>query len=131
MMMCKDFAMESFPGASKVDKLSLANDTEQFFKEEELFEKRAYHEKVLREPEIIEAFEDFKANYQEERDVSIIDEFDVSPSAVKKLKRVFKSVIKLDKNFHIYVHGNRDLIKNGYDEESRMKYYQVFYKEES
>ncbi len=131
MMMCKEFAMDAFPGSSKADKLSLAKDTERFFKEEDLFEKTSYHEKVLREPEIIEAFEDYKSNYQQERDVSIIDEFDVSPAAVKKLKRVFKSVIKLDKNFHIYVHGNRDLIKSGYDEEVGMKFYQVFYNEET
>ncbi len=131
MMMCKEFALEAFPEASKADKLSLVNDTERFFKEEELFDKRHYHEKVLREPEIIEAFEDYKNNYKEEREVSIVDEFDVSPAAVKKFKRVFKSIIKLDKNFHIYVHGNRELIRNGFDEEMGMSYYQVFYKEES
>ena len=131
MMMCKEFAMDAFPGSSKSDKLCLAKDTERFFKEEDLFDKVSYHEKVLREPEIIEAFEDYKSSYQQERDVSILDEFDVSPAAVKKLKHVFKSVIKLDKNFHIYIHGNRDLIRNGYDEELGMKFYQVFYKEES
>jgi hypothetical protein len=52
-----------------------------------------------------------------------------SESAVKKQARVFKSVIKLDKNFHIYVHGNRELIEQGTDEKG--KYYKVYYKEES
>ncbi len=61
----------------------------------------------------------------------MVDEFDISGSAVKKMKKVFKSVIKLDKNFHIYVHGNRDYIRKGFDEESGMNYYQVFFKEES
>jgi len=131
MMMCREFAMEAFPSSSKAEKLSLASETEKFFKEQDLFDKLSYQEKVLQEPEIINAFEDYKSNYQQERDVEIIDEFDVSPSAVRKLKRVFKSVIKLDKNFHIYVHGNRDLIRKGFDEESGLHYYQVFYKEES
>ena len=40
-----------------------------------------------------------------------------------------KSVIKLDKNFHIYVHGNRELIEQGEDEKG--KYYKVYFKEES
>ncbi len=131
LMMCRDFAMDAFPNSSKAEKLSLANDTEKFFKEQDLFDKVSYQEKVLQEPEIIQAFEDYKSEYLQNREVEIVDEFDVSPAAVKKLKRVFKSVIKLDKNFHIYVHGNRDLIKRGFDEESGMNFYQVFYKEES
>jgi hypothetical protein len=86
---------------------------------------------VLQEPEIIEAFEDYKQNYVAQKEIDIVDEFDVAPQAVIKMKRVFKSVIKLDKNFHIYVHGNRDLIKKGYDEDSGYHFYQVFFKEES
>lgn len=131
LMMCKEFSMEAFPDASQADKLSLARESEKFFKEQELFDKISFHEKVLQEPEIIDAFEDYKSKYQEERNVQVVDEFDIAPAAVKKLKSVFKSVIKLDKNFHIYVHGNRDYIKKGYDEECGLNFYQVFFKEES
>ena len=38
-------------------------------------------------------------------------------------------VIKLDKNFHFYVHGSRELIEQGVDEEGR-KFYKIYYKEE-
>lgn len=131
MTMCRDFAMEVFPDASMADKLALANDSAQYFRKSEVFDKAEFYEKTLQSPEIIEAFEEYKTRYQEERDLQLVDEFDVAPAAVKKLKQVFKSVIKLDKNFHIYVHGNRDLIRKGYDEESRMHFYQIFFKEES
>ena len=50
--------------------------------------------------------------------------------AVKKQARSIKSIIKLDKNFHIYVHGSRELIEQGVDEEGR-KFYKIYYKEES
>jgi hypothetical protein len=60
----------------------------------------------------------------------MVDEFDISTQAVKKQAKVFKSILKLDKNFHIYVHGNRELIEQGYDEEKHMKYYKVYYREE-
>lgn len=43
---------------------------------------------------------------------------------------MLKSVIKLDKNFHIYVHGRRDLIERGFDEEKGKKYYKVYFDEE-
>ena len=35
---------------------------------------------------------------------------------MKKSKRFLRSVIKLDKNFHIYVHSRPDNIERGYDE---------------
>ena len=41
-----------------------------------------------------------------------------------------RSVIKLDKNFHIYVHGGEQLIEQEYDEERGMKYYKLYYREE-
>lgn len=53
-----------------------------------------------------------------------------SESAVKKSSRSMKSVIKLDKNFHIYVHGGEGLIKKGYDPETGMAFYQLYFKEE-
>ena len=38
-----------------------------------------------------------------------------------------KSVIKLDKNFHIYVHGGEGLIRKGYDPETGMAFYQLYF----
>jgi len=131
LTMCRDFAMEVFPEASMADRLALANDSADYFRKTEVFDKNDFYAKTLQTPEIIEAFEDYKVRYQQEKDLNLADEFEVAPSAVKRLKQVFKSVIKLDKNFHIYVHGNRDLIRRGYDEESKMHFYQLFFREES
>jgi hypothetical protein len=40
-------------------------------------------------------------------------------------------VIKLDKNFHIYVHGNRELIEKGYDEVLQKHYYKIYFDQEA
>ena len=40
-------------------------------------------------------------------------------------------VEKLDKYFHIYVHGGEQLIEQEYDEVRGMKYYKLYYKEEN
>ncbi len=42
-----------------------------------------------------------------------------------------RSVLKLDKNFHIYIHGDRELIERGYDEEKGKSFYKVYFEEES
>ena len=56
--------------------------------------------------------------------------FEISAHAVKKQARVFKSVLKLDKNFHIYIHGDRNKIEHGVDEQGR-KFYKIFYEQEA
>jgi hypothetical protein len=42
-----------------------------------------------------------------------------------------KSVIKLDKNFHIYIHGERQMVEKGYDAEKQLNFYKLFFKEEA
>ena len=69
-----------------------------------------------------------RQEYEQDRDIRIEDEFGISDSAVKKQARSYKSVIKLDRNFHIYVHGNRNLLEQGEDEKG--KFYKVYYEEE-
>jgi len=74
---------------------------------------------------------DYKRNFESSRNFAIEDEFDIHLSAVKKQQRVFKSVLKLDRNFHIYIHGRRDLLERGVDEKTGKKYYKLYYDEES
>ena len=49
---------------------------------------------------------------------------------MKKQAKIFKSVLKLDNNFHIYIHGKRELIEQGVDPNGR-KFYKIYYEEES
>ena len=49
---------------------------------------------------------------------------------MEKQERRMKSVIKLDKNFEIYVHGAEQLIQRGFDPQTGMHYYQLFFREE-
>ena len=62
--------------------------------------------------------------------MNIEDNFDISETAVKKQSKNFKSVIKLDKNFHVYVHGDTKFLEKGFNEEVNMNYYRLYFKEE-
>jgi hypothetical protein len=81
---------------------------------------------VFTDEKVINAFDEFK----QDRHLNLSNNFDISTPAVKRNSNVFKSVIKLDKNFHIYVHGNRELIERGVDEDGR-KFYKLYYNEET
>lgn len=133
MSMYKTFVTKELPQqfeVTKADQAELINESVKFFKGKEEFDFEDFGNEVLKQPEVIQSFNDFSNKYQQERDIEIADNFTISDAAVKKQSRAFKSVIKLDKNFHIYVHGNNQYIKKGYDETTGMHYYQLFFKEE-
>ncbi|HAN79544.1 MAG TPA: hypothetical protein DCQ31_18165, partial [Bacteroidales bacterium] len=65
-----------------------------------------------------------------ENDTELSTEFEISQSAVKQGRAKFKSILKLDKNFHVYIHGNRNNIERGYDDSRRQKYYKIYFENE-
>jgi len=115
---------------SKADQIDLLNRSVDYFKTHENFDKLEFENEVFQDSGIIDSFRSFDNNYRQENEIDLSDNFEISPQAVKKQARVFKSVLKLDKNFHIYIHGNKDLIEQGVDKDGR-KYYKIYYEEES
>jgi hypothetical protein len=115
---------------SKTDKIDLLNRSVDYFKKHEIFNKNEFEEEVFGESDVIESFRKFAQAYRQENEVELSDNFVISEQAVKKQARVFKSVLKLDKNFHIYIHGNSELIEQGTDENGR-KYYKIYYENEA
>ncbi len=115
----------------KTDKIDLLNRSMKYFKEKESFDLDEFANEVIANPEGIALFKDYKQSYEQEFESPIADTFDISNAAVKKQAKDFKSVLKLDKNFHVYIHGNKQLIEKGYDGEKDMNYYKIFFNEES
>lgn len=131
MTLAKNFVVKELPKAfdvSKADQAELLNKTTQFFKAKDTFDMEEFANEVIAQPEVIDNFNQYKDSYAKERDIEFSDIFSISDTAVKKQARAFKSVIKLDKNFHIYIHGDRQLIEQG--EDNKGKFYKVYYKEE-
>lgn len=131
MSVCKRYLTKQLPtefDVTKADQVELLNRSVQYFKDNEEFSIQEFSETVLEQSEVIESFINYREQYQSELDIKLEDSFNISSDAVKKQSRSFKSVIKLDKNFHIYVHGDRRMIEQGEDEKGR--YYKVYFKEE-
>ncbi len=120
---------QQFDGVSRADQADMLNRCSNYFKQNDNFDLQTFAEEVIAQPEVIDSFQQYRKQFQEDYDVQLPDSYDISESAVKKQSRAYKGVIKLDRNFHIYVHGDRDLIEQGEDEKG--KYYKVYYKEES
>lgn len=115
---------------SGADQADYLNRSMEFFKNNETFIETHFQKEVLQHESLIDSFEKFKGDFEHEQDLDLNAEFVISAPAVKKQARIFKSVLKLDKNFHIYIHGNRELIEQGVDEKGR-KFYKIFYSQET
>lgn len=115
---------------SKADKIDFLNRSVDYFKNNEAFNKQEFEEQVFVDSNVIESFRKFDQTYRQENEVEPADNFEISSQAVKKQARVFKSVLKLDRNFDIYIHGDKNLIEKGIEKDGR-KYYKIYYNEES
>jgi len=133
MSIAKNFVVKKLSEdfeVSKADKIDLLNRSVGYFKEHGNFDKTQFENEVFQQDDMITSFRDFNDNWLSDNKLDLPDQFEISPQAVKKQARVFKSVLKLDKNFHIYIHGDKDLIERGTDPDGR-KFYKIYYHMES
>jgi hypothetical protein len=133
LTLAKNFITEQIPNeyeVNKTDQLNLLNRSVEYFKSHETFDKEEFEQEVFEDKSIIKSFRNFDETWRQEHELDISDNFEISAQAVKKQARVFKSILKLDKNFHIYIHGDRDLIEHGVEKDGR-KYYKIYYDNES
>lgn len=129
MTITKSFITESLPEQfeiEKADQIDLLNRSASYFKNKEEFTMQEFEHEVLQDKQVIDAFQ----SYDKGELLGINRGFEISQQAVKRQAKIFKSVLKLDRNFHVYIHGNRELIERGEDETGR-KFYKLYYKEES
>lgn len=116
---------------NKSDQIDMLNRSMDYFKSKEQFNMEDFAQEVMHHPEVIDTFKEYKQTYEQAKGLSIDDEFDIHLAAVKKGERAYKSVLKLDKNFHIYIHGRKDLIERGHDEMKNKNFYKLYFDEES
>lgn len=131
LMVFKDFITKQLTQeyeATKVDQVNFLKSSLTYFMEKENFEFKEFTNEVLADEAVIQSFVDFKTDYEQGYQMNISEEFEINPAAVKKVKRHFKSVIKLDKNFQIHIHGDKKLLKQGEDQDG--KFYQLYFQKE-
>lgn len=129
----KDFVTKQITDefeVTKTDQIDMLNRSLEYFKKNESFNKTSFEKEVFQHPDVIKSFRKFDEVYREDNAIDLNDNFEISAQAVKKQSRIFKSVLKLDKNFHIYIHGNKELIEHGIDKDGR-KFYKIYYENEA
>lgn len=134
LSLCQQFITQEYPekfDVTKSDQIDMMNRSMDYFKTHDQFNIEEFSKEVMHHEEIVETFQDYKKNFEQNRGFEIEDEFAIHVAAIKKQSKLFKAILKLDKNFHIYIHGRKDLIERGYDEGVGKKFYKIFFDEES
>lgn len=112
----------------KTESMEYIGRSKDYFELEEEYNPETYSKQVFEDEAVADRFREYVRS-RDLQNLELDENFAVSEQAVKKKGRVFKSVIKLDKNFHIYVHGDRSKIEKGVDEDGK-QFYKLYYEEE-
>ncbi|WP_316822574.1 nucleoid-associated protein [Pedobacter gandavensis] len=115
---------------TKTEQIGFLNRSVDYFKTHETFDKQGFEQEVFADGNVIESFRKFDNSYRVDNELELADSFEISDRAVKKQAKVFKNVLKLDRNFDIYIKGNRKLIEQGIELDGR-KFYKIYYDVES
>ncbi|HMP28361.1 MAG TPA: nucleoid-associated protein [Saprospiraceae bacterium] len=113
-----------------VDKIDLCNKTKTYFSNNEHFVEDDFLDNVFEDSRKKIDFLEFKNNVEADSNKTYATDFEISETMVNKNNKIFKSIIKLDKNFHIYIHGNREKIERCVDPDGT-KYYKIYFDSET
>ena len=116
-------------GINKTEQLGMLQKSVAYFKNNEQFDKEDFEKEVLGQSMLIDQFEDYKEGYAANQKIEFPEQWEISEKAVKKQSQNFKSIIKLDKNFHIYIHGESNKLSKGVEQDGR-KYYKIYFDNE-
>jgi hypothetical protein len=121
----KDFEVE------RSDQISLLNSSKSYFKDAENFQFDDFEEKVIKDKQVSQKFKSYVEESHPTISDVMLDDFEISKPAITTQNKFFKSVIKLDRNFSLYVHGNADMMEKGFDAKTGKHYYKLFFEEEN
>ncbi len=134
MEMMKGFSKDYLTSEQEVpreEQLAFLQKSNEYFATNEVFDTQKFTKDVIIEPEMAEDFMSYKEGFESDKHLPTLEQFRISQPAVEKnSQKYFRSVIKLDRNFHVYVHGNANHIEKGYDEKKKMHFYKLYYNNE-
>ncbi len=109
------------------EKVDFVKKSKQYFNDNNSFDKEVFVEDVVNDNA---KFNEYWQDYENTNDILLDDQFDIDKTEVKKRSRSLKPVLKLDKNFRVYVHGGSELMERGFDREKGKYYYKFYFEKE-
>ncbi|MGB1205564.1 MAG: nucleoid-associated protein [Chitinophagales bacterium] len=134
LQMCQLFCEDELADEKdRKDQVLLLTKSLNYFTEHDVFNVEEFNEEVLEQPEMKKQFKSFQKEFESDYGFSAEDDFKISTSMVKSMKRYFKKNIELDTDIHIRLNSEEteQYIERGFDEQRGMYFYKVFFREEN
>ena len=134
--LCVAFAEEGLPEeAQQEERLDLANKTISYLTESENFDIQQFKDYALKDPEVVEKFDTFKSNFEEEKGQSLDDQFTVAKPVAEKARRRLKGKIKTDTGAQVYfnskfINESSKYLQRGFDDSKQMHFLKIYYNQE-
>ncbi|MCB1225030.1 MAG: nucleoid-associated protein [Verrucomicrobiales bacterium] len=103
-----------------------------YFDDRERFDLQEFEQEVLKSPEAVERFADFRSKVEQEEGQKFDTAFEISKKDVNKARRRIGAVLKLDTG--VDIHLKHDLavdqeavLERGFDERRQMRYIKIFH----
>ena len=94
---CKDFVKKVYAKEEdKKEQVDFLNKSIEYFENNDTFDFNDFSEKVIPKEEYNEQFQTFKEKFEERKGIKTEEDFVISKSALEKMRKKFKNLIKLD-----------------------------------
>ena len=129
---CKQFVKKACHDIEPTDKISLLNNSIQYFETHDSFKIEDFTSTVFKDDTVSTNFK----KYLEEvvPDKTFEQPFDISPKAVTSVKKSVKNFIKLDSNIEIRINIQTQaverMVEKGFDNDKQLSYYKIYFKNE-
>ncbi len=134
LKMINSYTQKAFNNNQKIERIQARADAIDYFSKKDEFEFNDFASQVFVGTGAIEDFRTYKEQYEKIQTVPEKDSFKIVPIAVEKMKKRFKSYIKLDTEIDIAIKsvasGPSKFIERGFDEHRNMSYYKIYFNEE-
>lgn len=119
------------PDAPPWQNCTAAKDALDYFEERERFDLQEFSHEVLKTPEAVARFDDFRTRMEAEQGQPLETRFEISQKDVSKAKKRLQAVLKLDTGIEIHVRpGASDadpVLERGYDDSKGMKFIKIYF----
>jgi len=126
--LCKNFTNDVY-NKEKNEKVTFLNNSIEYFNKNNEFNLETFIDETLEEPVYAEKFKDFVESHEKEVGHTDFRQFDISPKAVKVIKRKIRNLIKLDTDIEIRINSSKN-IEKGFDEQKGMHFYKIYFNNE-
>jgi len=130
------FAEKGLPEeAPQPERVEVARNALDYLTEADDFDLGEFQQQALRQPDLIERFNSFKSDFEEESGMELDEKFTVSRPEAKKARKRLKSKVKLDVGVDLkfssaFIDQAEQFLERGFDEDKHMQFVKVYFHRE-